>query len=94
MWQIQKKIGTNHPVIIRKDFSSQIHGILFFLQIHVRKDFFTRFSKQVLLFGICGFKNCKIESEVVNILVGHSVFVKTYTFTERLFYASQKFFDN
>ena len=35
------------------------------------KDFFTRFSKQVLLFEICGFKNCKIESEFVNISVGH-----------------------
>ena len=29
--------------------------------------FFTNFSKQVLLFEICGFKNCKIESEIVNI---------------------------
>ena len=37
------------------------------------KDFFTKISKQVLLFDICGFKNLKIESEVVNILVGHSV---------------------
>ena len=26
------------------------------------KDFFTRFSNQVILFEICGFKNCKIES--------------------------------
>ena len=35
------------------------------------ESFFTRFFKQVLLFEICGFKNCKIESEVVNILMGH-----------------------
>ena len=33
--------------------------------------FFTRILKQVLLFGICGFKNCKIESEVVKISMGH-----------------------
>ena len=38
------------------------------------KSFFTRISKQVLYFGICGFKNCKIESEVVNISVGQSVY--------------------
>ena len=38
------------------------------------KDFFTNFLKQVLLFKICGFKNCKIESEVVPIWVGHSVY--------------------
>ena len=36
--------------------------------------FFTRISKQVLLFGICGFKNCNIESQVVNISVGHPVY--------------------
>ena len=35
------------------------------------ESFFTRFFKKGLLFEICGFKNCKIESEVVNILVGH-----------------------
>ena len=31
------------------------------------KVFFIRISKQVLLFEICSFKNCKIEFEVVNI---------------------------
>ena len=41
------------------------------------KDFCTRFSKQVLLFEICGFKRYIIESEVVNILVGHSVYMNT-----------------
>ena len=35
------------------------------------ESFFTRFFKKVLLFEICGFKNCKIEFEDVNILVGH-----------------------
>ena len=34
-----------------------------------------RFFHKVFKTGItlCGFKNCKIESEFVNILVGHSV---------------------
>ena len=35
--------------------------------------FFTRFSKQVLFFEQCGFENCKIESKVANISVGHYV---------------------
>ena len=39
------------------------------------KDFFTRISKQVLFFDICGFKNFKIDSEVVNISMGHSVYI-------------------
>ena len=33
-----------------------------------------RFLKLALLFEICGFKNCKIGSEVVNISVGHPVY--------------------
>ena len=37
------------------------------------KAFVLNFSKQVLLFEISGFKNCKIWSEVVNISVGHPV---------------------
>ena len=28
----------------------------------------------ILLFEICGFKNCKIGSEVVNISMGHPVY--------------------
>ena len=35
--------------------------------------FFTRFSEQVLFFEQCGFENCKIESKVANISVGHYV---------------------
>ena len=44
---------------------------LIFLSFKVPcKSFFSRFSKQDLLFEISGFKNCKIESEDVNISVG------------------------
>ena len=45
----------------------------YFYPVAAQLGAFTRFSKQVLLFEINGFKNCKIESEVVNISVGHSV---------------------
>ena len=37
------------------------------------ESFFHKFFKQVSLFKICGFKNCKIGSEVVNISRGHPV---------------------
>ena len=45
----------------------------YFYPVAAQLGAFTRFSKQVLLFEINGFKNCKIESEVVNISVGHFV---------------------
>ena len=41
------------------------------------KVFFTRISKQVLFLEICGLKKQKIESEVVNKWVGHSVYAKS-----------------
>ena len=37
------------------------------------KDFFTKISKQVLLFEICDLKKYKIEFKVVPIWVGHPV---------------------
>ena len=42
------------------------------------KAFYSNFSKQVLLFEICGFKNCKIGSELVNISMGHPVHTFIY----------------
>ena len=48
--------------------------------------FFQKVSKQVLLFYLCGVKSCKIESEIVNILVGHSVKGQKYQcFGKRLY---------
>ena len=41
------------------------------------ESFFHKFLKQILLFEIYGFKNCKIGSEVVNISMGHPVYGAT-----------------
>ena len=63
-------------------FDTQIKNtsILILLSFKVpSKSFFTRISKQVLLFGTRGFKNCKIYSEFVNMPVGHTLYcVKKY----------------